>query len=168
MSNYVIVDGELYHHGVKGMKWGVRRYQNNDGSLTAAGQKKVSKKYKRLSAKTAKELSKKVNSMHVKSYNDAADYMNSGGIDKFNKQQRKKYGKTYTTRDGYMDDYQKLFDKIYNTNMNKSLNDFYNSSKNVQKARDLVKQYEMTKWDDLAKKNEAAIEDVRKSVKRGS
>lgn len=38
---------ELYHHGIKGMKWGVRRYQNEDGTLTSKG-KKHSALYKRL------------------------------------------------------------------------------------------------------------------------
>lgn len=32
----------LMHHGIKGMKWGVRRYQNEDGSLTSAGKKRYS------------------------------------------------------------------------------------------------------------------------------
>lgn len=35
------METELYHYGVKGMKWGVRRYQNKNGSLTAAGKKRA-------------------------------------------------------------------------------------------------------------------------------
>lgn len=37
MSNYILNDGVLYHHGVKGQKWGNRRWQYEDGSLTPAG-----------------------------------------------------------------------------------------------------------------------------------
>lgn len=34
---------QLYHHGIKGMRWGIRRYQNKDGTLTAAGKKRQAK-----------------------------------------------------------------------------------------------------------------------------
>lgn len=54
---------ELYHWGIKGMKWGVRRYQNVDGSLTKAGQKRYLNKDGSLSKAGQKRYDKETSDL---------------------------------------------------------------------------------------------------------
>lgn len=57
---YVYHDKEYFeHHGILGMKWGVRRFQNPDGSLTPAGEARYNRKQKREEAKTARAEAKR-------------------------------------------------------------------------------------------------------------
>ncbi len=44
MKFFRAVKENLFHHGIKGQKWGVRRFQNADGSLTSAGKKRIEKR----------------------------------------------------------------------------------------------------------------------------
>lgn len=75
MQTYLDAD-ELYHHGIKGMKWGVRRFQRKDGSLTSAGKKRylddpsvTSSKAKMESDRAKQRLA---NAEYNKAYNKAS------------------------------------------------------------------------------------------------
>lgn len=65
------MEKQIYHHGIKGQRWGVRRYQNTDGTLTPEGKERYSDgKERRMSRR---EQRKEV----VKTYKQAAK---SGGV----------------------------------------------------------------------------------------
>ena len=64
---------ELFHHGIKGMRWGIRRYQNKDGSLTPKGQKRYNKEMEKLKA----EKKKLRNEARVKKKMDKLDELKS-------------------------------------------------------------------------------------------
>ena len=55
---------ELYHHGIKGMKWGIRRYQNEDGSLTPEGKVRYNK------SEETKDYAKRLNAIDKRLAND--------------------------------------------------------------------------------------------------
>ena len=163
-GEYFPYDSEIYieHHGIKGQKWGVRRYQNPDGSLTEAGKKRISKKYKKAQAKGDKQLASNYTDLYVDAYNKTVNYMNSNRLDAFNAEQKKKYGKDFAKRDGYESDYEKEIDELLNENFKKNLSEFIDNNANYQKAKSFVKQYNMLEWDSLAKENSKVYDELHK------
>lgn len=79
MSTYVLCnsDTELYHHGILGQKWGVRRFQNADGTLTDQGKRR----YEKFDSKSYKEsLHKEASSRGMSNIHSTALINNAAAL----------------------------------------------------------------------------------------
>ena len=69
----------LCHHGIKGQKWGVRRYQNDDGSLTNRGRKRYSSVESIMNKKTGEHIYVGKRKNHTKNDTESTyDILNNG------------------------------------------------------------------------------------------
>lgn len=94
---------ELYHHGIKGQKWGVRRFQNDDGSLTPAGDRRYNTDTKFKAVRSLNRIEKD----NIKLKNKMAIYRlkadkaaNKGKEKKFDKYNKKAKAYESAIRDG--------------------------------------------------------------------
>jgi len=152
----------LEHHGILGQKWGVRRFQNKDGSLNEKGKrryqnpdgtltalgKRVSKKYKKESDAMALELASQRQKSMVNAYNKAAIEENRK-IDEAIKRGEDKTMTVDAWNKKWDDSMSKTYDKYYL----EEIASIANNSKHQKAMKKLVKKYGMLEWDALAKTN---------------
>ena len=145
----------LIHHGIKGQRWGVRRYQRPDGSLTPMGKRRASNIYRNYYTKGANDLRKAQVEIDKKAAKDG-DKAYSDTMDRFNK----KFGNELS---------EKMFIKAANAvaeaedlqisaSKLKYTSDFVKNNENFQQALKIAKTYKMDKWDKLASSTRKQLE----------
>ena len=139
-------NNELRHWGVKGMRWGVRRFQNKDGTLTKAGQKRYAKEMEKLKAEqkvlnNRKRTQAKINKLEElrKNVDDMKQEYGSKKEATQNQSTQKPSSQKKRTIKDLSDD--ELRNRISRLEMEKRYKDLIKSEVQVDKGKSFAKKY---------------------------
>ena len=194
MGNYFLWKRDfLAHHGIKGQKWGIRRYQNEDGSLTAEGKARYSlmgnevnrggifsnrrKKIDALDLSKEKQMFKEFDAdlgeLNDKVWDAArndldSNKLNNKALNKYLDDHIKKHGDEFPSFFNYGDDEKIMKDLL--PNMDKALKDFVDldTQKNKELSNltnNLVSNFDRYKYGSKESKQELKRDIVNKLVK---
>lgn len=119
---------ELYHFGTKGMKWGVRRYQNKDGSLTDAGKKRYSTKSSKVTDRVLDDYEKLTSKEFMQKYKASKRTF---------AKRVEKYGDPYK----YRTTGKKLIGEAYEKNKSRLVMDIKTSTTSYNNGKNVVEEY---------------------------
>lgn len=146
------------------MRWGVRRYQNEDGTLTPAGKIRYAKLYEKYDKAGTKELMKAQSGFQTRARIEQV-------LATQDSDWNKKVGRSIN-REAHGDNakatkiYNDALAKVYKKSLAKQVADFHETNKNLKKAQELVNKYGMTEWNELARMNTENLEGLKKLVSR--